>query len=189
MAFLQGVNDLPAVLVHHTGTMLRFTTGQLQFLPLQDTDCVLLLPDGARVAGRFHRHPANPYVSGRQLVAWIKSWVPYNTPIPVVINQVGGGNQVELAIGTRPTQAMAKTQDEIRTRAAARRLRKLDSTDRRRREYATLERDPSLRAVALAAWGPTCQIEGCATLSRIPGHLRDRLVGRTPAEPRQSGRI
>ena len=64
MAFLQGVQSLPCRLVHHTGTMVRFTTGQLGQLPVTDVDCTLELPDGAVVEGHFRRHPQNPYIGG-----------------------------------------------------------------------------------------------------------------------------
>lgn len=176
MTFLQSVSVLPARLVHHTGSMLRFTTGQLPHLPVQDTDCVLVLPDGAQVPGHFRRHPANPYVGGRALVAWIKSWVPYNMPIDVVVSQLGTGNRIHIAIGAGRSRLTSRTHHQQRIETTARRLRRLDGADRRRRAYAAWERNPNLRAVALAAWGPTCQVVGCSTLSNVPSHLRDHLV-------------
>ena len=78
MAFLQGVTSLPCRLVHHTGTIIRFTTGQLGQLPLNDEDCFLELPDGAVVRGYFRRHPDNPYIGGSEIVRWIK--VDFRTP-------------------------------------------------------------------------------------------------------------
>jgi hypothetical protein len=64
MPFLTGKPYLDARLVHHTGSMIRFVTSQLPYLPTRDTACTVHLPDGQEFAGHFHRHPQNPYVAG-----------------------------------------------------------------------------------------------------------------------------
>src|SRR5450759_1171336 len=94
MPFLRGVTQLDAALVHHTGSMIRFVTSQLPNLPATDMDCLLELPDGRVVKGRFHRHRENPYVGGPSVVGWIKSWVAFRETVPVRVSQVHGSSPV-----------------------------------------------------------------------------------------------
>ena len=63
---------LPCALVHHTGSMIRFRPRQLGDLPRGDRDLQIILPSGRLVGGHFRRNEANPNVSGRELVAYIK---------------------------------------------------------------------------------------------------------------------
>lgn len=176
MTFLQGVPSLSCRLVHHTGTMIRFTTGQLDKLPVADVDCKVELPDGANVDGRFRRHPQNPYIGGPGIVRWIKSWVPYNVPTDAVVHQSGTGNRVRVEV-VSPIGAAAL--DLAATRKVLRRaksLRSVGQADRRRKMYAAWERDPNLRGVVLAAWGSVCQVAGCGYLATVPAHIRANMV-------------
>lgn len=170
MTFLQGVPSLPARLVHHTGTMVRFTTRQLARLPQGDVDCRLRLPDGAIIEGHFRRHPQNPYIGGRALVRWIKSWVPYNAPTDVTVHQVGSGNVIRLEV----VGAILPEKDVVVTHARS--LAREPRAERRRRLYARWERDPRLRSVAIAAWGPVCQVTGCSSLSEVPAYIQPKMV-------------
>lgn len=174
MSFLQGVNLLHGRLVYHTGTMIRFTSGQLGSLPPDDQDCVVILPDGAVVNGHFKRNPANPYIGGPALVRWIKSWVPYNKPTPVIVHQVGVTSRLRLEIGSTP----ARGEEAIRKSRALARTRNLKrlNTERRRRSYEAWERNPTLRLIALDAWGPKCQVSGCRFLRPIAPHIRGKMV-------------
>jgi hypothetical protein len=63
---------LKCTLVHHTGTIIRFTTSQLGELPDSDQDVQIELPNGSVVHGHFRRNEANPNVSGAELVGYIK---------------------------------------------------------------------------------------------------------------------
>lgn len=175
MTFLQGISSLSCRLVHHTGTMIRFTTGQLGQLPSSDLDCVVELPDGAVVDGHFRRHPQNPYIGGLAVVRWIKSWVPYNAPVDVVVHQVGTRNRLRLQIAA-PAHVHGDPVIEQRVIRQARRLRSEPHAERRRRLYATWERDPNLRSVALDAWGVDCQVTRCAYLASVPSHIRGKMV-------------
>ncbi len=167
MGFLRGVGELQATLVHHTGSMIRFVPSQLSFLPKADVDCQVTLLDGTTVEGRFHLNRANPYIGGRLLVRWIKTWTRWNQPVDVMVEQVGRGNRLRLRmLGTRP----AATQERRQVRRGALRLASVEST-RRRREYSAWERDPALRRVVLQAWPQRCQVRGCPSSSTIPPNL------------------
>jgi len=165
---------LPARLVHHTGTMIRFTTAQLDRLPNADRDCTIVLPDGAVLNGHFRCHPANPYIGGPSLVRWIKSWVPYNVPTAVTVHQVGVANTIRLQIGAIHL-APADAARRRRVLARARQLKQQEA-ERRRRSYETWERDPNLRRIALLAWGSHCQVVGCTFLLGVPAHIREKMV-------------
>jgi hypothetical protein len=173
MAFLVGVAALPARLVHHTGSMIRFTTSQLPNLPPNDVDCTISVPDGQRFDCRFHRHPANPYIGGGALVRWIRSWVGWNRPVDVVVRQFANPNALELR-ATSPSQVPAAVR--VATLPRLRRLAREHPTPRRRRLYAAWERDPRLRAMALAAWPHDCQVIGCTAAQTLPVHLRLRVL-------------
>lgn len=175
MVFCQGVSSLPCRLVHHTGTMIRFTTGQLGQLPPSDVDCTVELPDGGMIDGHFHPHPQNPYIGGPGIVRWIKSWVPYNTPVDAVVHQVGARNRLRLQVAG-PSHLHHDPATGQRVMRRVRRLRREPQAERRRRLYAAWERDPTLRLVALKAWGTDCQVTACTFLASVPTHLRDRMV-------------
>lgn len=176
MTFLQGVPSLTCRAVHHTGTMIRFTTGQLGSLPPSDVDCVVHLPDGARVDAHFRRHPQNPYVGGAGVVRWIKSWVPYNVPTDIAVHQVGNGYtlRVEVASPAGTPQPDPAASDKIMRQA--KKLQQIGRAERRRTMYSRWERDPNLRTVALGAWGPACQVTGCDYLATVPDHIRPSMV-------------
>jgi hypothetical protein len=171
--FVKSGPSLNARLVHHTGTMLRFTTAQLGALPPRDTVVIVELPDGQVLSGKFHRHSQNPYVAGPSLVRWIKTWVKWNDPVDVVVTQVGMGNRIRLAHG-KARGVSLPGQERILSRG--RRLSRIVDGPRRRREYGRWERDPSLRRYALAAWGPQCQVVGCRSRSSVPTKLYGALV-------------
>ncbi len=149
MSFLQNTSSLLAALVHRTGTMIRFTTAQLPFLPTHDVNCEVMLPDGSTVDGHFRRNPANPYVGGRSLVRWIKTWIPQDQSVDIVVQQVGRRNQVRLHISSnQPPPAPSK--QRVATRRKVLRLAQVPSA-RKRREYTAWERDPTLRQAVLLA--------------------------------------
>ena len=63
---------IPCKIVRDTGTMLRFRTSQLGYLPRASRDVALLLPTGRIVTGHFNRNRRNPNVSGGNLVRYVK---------------------------------------------------------------------------------------------------------------------
>ncbi len=65
--------NLDCTLVHHTGTIIRFTTSQLGQLPVGDEDIQVSLPDGTVVDGHFRCNEENPNISGPGVVTYIKS--------------------------------------------------------------------------------------------------------------------
>ena len=173
MSFLIGIQELEGALVHHTGTMIRFRPAQLDYLPTVDGDCIVTLLDGKTVTGRFHRHPANPYIGGRELVRWIKTWVPWNDPMLVAVEQVGSGMQVRLRTGSGDHRGATENK---RVRRNAIRLSRIKDIARRRRSYASWERDPSLRRLVLRAWESKCQVVGCLSHQDLSEALADRIL-------------
>ncbi len=175
MSVLREAERLPGVLVHQTGSMVRFTTSQLPHLPRRDLSFDVTLPDGRAVTGNFHPHPRNPYIGGRELVRWIKSWVPYGDVIPVSLVQIGTQNRVRIEI-TAPAAGATFTSQAAVARAARAFFR--DAAPRRRVRYERWERSASLRDFVLSIWAPTCQVRGCDTLSAagVPTALTRRLV-------------
>lgn len=176
MPFLRAISVLNARLVHHTGTMIRFTTSQLTNLPPADTSCQVILLDGQRVEGSFHRHPANPYIGGAALVRWIKSWVSWNRPVDVTVHQEERGQTIRLQMRTAAGATPQRSQLQRRVSAEASRLARTTNPRRRRRAYSQWERDPRLRRFALLAWGADCQISGCTFCRAFPAHLRPAIV-------------
>jgi len=153
--------------------MIRFTTSQLDYLPPGDRDCSVVLLDGQEVAGRFRCHPDNPYIAGRQLVRWIKSWVRWNDPYPVIVEQMRSGDHLRL----RTAQgAGAGTAERSHSRRWVVKLGRMGSRKKRRPAYAQFERDPKLRTAVLQAWPPECQVAGCRSHLAIDPDLRAAIV-------------
>ena len=173
MVFLTGTQSIEGALVHHTGSMLRFRTSQLRFLPTDDIDCNITLMDGKTIQGRFHRHRQNPYIGGRELVGWIKQWVIWNNPQSVLVQQVGTGMNIRL----RPTDGVSVLTSEGRNvRRRLLRYGGIKDIVRRRREYTAWERDPALRKFILDIWGSRCQVEGCNSATDLPRHLASNVL-------------
>jgi len=173
MPFLIGTPELTAALVHHTGSMIRFRPAQLPYLPAQDVNCSVTLLDGKSVNGRFRRHPANPYIGGAELVRWIKTWVRWNEPASVVVEQVGQGLVVRLRTqsGGQPQTALSR---RIRRKAVG--IGKIKNAARRRRAYSAWEHNPALRQLVLHVWPPQCQVIGCRAGQGLPITLADKIV-------------
>lgn len=76
---------LPAYLVHHTGSMIRFVTSQLVYLPTKDKYVYVMLPNGGKIRCKFHLHIANPYIAGEKLVHWIKGVVSFAQKKRVIV--------------------------------------------------------------------------------------------------------
>lgn len=74
-----------ADLVHHTGSMIRFTTSQLVYLPKQDEYITIILPDGSKFRCKFRRNVANPYIGGKRLIHWIKGFVKFGEKKKVIV--------------------------------------------------------------------------------------------------------
>jgi len=173
MSFLVGAPALRAALVHHTGSMIRFQPSQLPHLPPTDVDCAVTLVDGKEVLGRFHRHPANPYIGGAELVRWIKTWVRWNEPVIVFVEQIGKGMSIRLRtrIGGQSPTPGAKA---VRRKAV--RLSRIRVAASRRRSYNSWERDPALRQLVLQAWNPQCQVVGCQAGAGLPPPIAERIL-------------
>lgn len=176
MPFLSGTTSLDAALVHHTGTMIRFVPSQLGNLPSSDTDCVVVLPDGVILNGRFRRNPANPYVAGRDVVRWIKSWISYGEITQARVRQLGTGDRLALELPPAATPPTVDPSIRRRVKAARSRLLRTPSGPRRRKALEVWERDPALRHFVLAIWGNRCQVQGCRVQARLPTSLAGRVV-------------
>lgn len=173
MTILRTRSAIDAHLVHHTGSMIRFTTRQLPLIPQADVACDVFLPDGQSVKGQWHPHPQNPYLAGRPLVHWIKSWVPYGTTVPVRIHPVGTRNAIRVELVGAGSQTAPDNRENLLK--IARQLAEQPRA-RRRVRYERWERDPSLRSLMLGIWGTTCQIQGCTINDSFPSNLATGLV-------------
>lgn len=118
----------------------------------------------------------NPYIGGRALVRWIKSWVEVGRPVDVVVRQDGIGNSLlilaTIPVATPPERTAART----KTVSTATKLALEPNAARRRVLYEQWERNPALRKYALQAWGASCQVIGCTAAAGLPNHLHSALV-------------
>ena len=176
---------LPCALVHHTGTIIRFRPSQLRELPASDLDLTIELPSGKLVEGHFRRHPANPNISGRGVVKYIKARLNFGDVRPGLIDNAGKtlwrlyktDRLVQLAQVHRISQTRASrgslTGRDIKKLLAA--VDRVQSATQRRREYAKLLRPAALRRIVLDLMGARCQVDGCTA------HLDMRRQWRDPA--------
>ncbi|MFH2070979.1 MAG: hypothetical protein ABIJ11_07250 [Elusimicrobiota bacterium] len=77
---------LTAYLVHHTGSMIRFVTSQLPYLPKSDKFVYVVLPSGESIKCKFHLHRANPYMAGSRIIHWIKGIIPFGNKRKIMIH-------------------------------------------------------------------------------------------------------
>lgn len=152
---------IPAAVVHHTGSMIRFRTSQLTLLPANDRDVQVILPHGELINGRFRRHPDNPYIAGAKLVRWIKSQVAFGDITAIDVTRSG---DVYFVNWPSAQGVPTGTQDHsFQIERAIKQLLKIatDTPARRRNRYASyLERVPVARLFK-ELWGDRCQVEDC----------------------------
>ena len=173
MALLRGFQSIPAALVYHTGSMIRFRPSQTKYLPTRDTDCLVVLPDGKTVKGKFHLHPANPYIGGRELVRWIKNWIEWNKPLRIYVAQMGATMQLELRMGnvaTVPNRGVSNIKRNLQ------RIGRIKESRLRKKEYKTWERNPNLRRILLQVWPAECQVDGCQSAVGLSDVLKDKIL-------------
>lgn len=169
MSFLQDTNEVAGTLVHHTGTMLRFTTSQLPLLPPAASAVQVIVPDGRAFDCHFNPNPGNPNVVGAAFVHWLKLWVPEGKTETVRVVQRGAGSSVQLLPNAHSGE-LAAVLDAATTASVA------ADADQRRKNYSRFERNPQLRSLALNAWGVDCQVVGCSMANEFPESHRARLV-------------
>jgi hypothetical protein len=166
---------LNATLIHHTGTFIRFHKTDAKFLPAAERRCEIELPDGRVVVGKFASNRDLFNINGRELVRWIKSWLPRTDSARVVVHPVGTADRIRLElIGSTPVKLTQSERRNILQKAPV--TRRLGG-DRKRQAFRRWERDPALRRLVLDVWGTQCQVKGCAVqaaVTKLP--VRERLV-------------
>lgn len=163
MSFLQGVNAIDANFTRTTGTIIRFRSRQLAQLPLDGARCTIVLPDGTFAPGKFKRNAQNPNIAGPELRRWIRTWMPHDGSVPILLVE-HQPDALEVTIdGASPERESARRgiSDDLRSIGSLPR-------DRRRIAYSAWERNPRLRTLALATWGAKCQVQGCVPVSPQP---------------------
>ena len=181
----------PCWLTNHTGTIIRFRPSQLPRLPDEDMDLTVELFDGRVIPGRFHRHPANPYVAGQHVRQFIQSRVHAESREQVLISVIG---QHWRLYEPGPVGAEAARYGVDRQRAVHGRLtgRDLDRilkqidvlSDRsgRREAYERLMRPPGLRQLVMGLMGARCQVEHCDAAQSTADEWDDEAAARSVLE-------
>jgi len=174
------------MLVHHTGTMIRFTTSQLPTLPSADRNIRIELPDHTIVAGHFRRNPANPNVSGPALVRYIKGILKYGHNKHALIDVSGAlwrvydvGHAVHVMSEAQiSTSRVRNAQINGHDLAALLKLAdKSAAAPPRRAAYERLLRPPALRRLILDLMGPSCQVQGCKAAQSMAEKWHDSAAG------------
>jgi len=76
---------IAAKLVYRTGSYIRFRPLQLAELPAVGDDIQVVLPDGSIVPGSVNRNPANPNVTGAELIRFIKRRLASDTTEDILL--------------------------------------------------------------------------------------------------------
>lgn len=161
---------VPCWLTNQTGAIIRFRPSQLGRLPKKDVNIHVALFDGKVVPGRYHLHPANPYVAGPDVRHFIQSRVEPRSREQALIDIAGTFWRLYEAepiitevrrhgvSGNRAASGSSSCQDIEKI------LSQLDSiTEQEPRigEYRRLLRPAGLRRMLIGLMGASCQIEGC----------------------------
>ena len=176
----------PCWLTNQTGTIIRFRPSQVPRLPDGDLDLTVELFDGQLIAGRFHLHPANPYVAGPQVRQFIRARVPAQSREQALIRVSGSYWRLfeaepvgETAARYRVSRLRAR-EGGLTGRDLDRILRQIDAVgDRagRRAEYERLIRPAGLRQLVIDLMGTECQVQGCDAAQGAAGHWNDVAAG------------
>ncbi len=167
---------IPCALVYHTGTMIRFQPAQLLKLPPSDEDVEVQLPNGHVVSGHFRRNVANPNVSGREIVAYIKRRLAFGAVERCLIDVS------PLIWRVYPLEEALPVAHDARAAAGGMRRGRLSANDvarllewadrnrhsaQRRQAYERILRPAVLRRMLLDFMAHSCQVEGCRATEEL----------------------
>ena len=181
----------PCWLTNHTGTIIRFRQSQLRELPDEDMDLTVELFDGRVIPGRFHRHPANPYVAGQRVRQFIQSRVPAESREQVLISVIGRHwrlfepGPVVAEVACYGIDKQRATNGSLTGQDLDRILKQIDALSNRsgRREaYERLIRPPGLRQLVIGLMGARCQVERCTAAQSTADEWDDEAAARTVLE-------
>lgn len=176
----------PCWLTNQTGAIIRFRPSQLRRLPRADVDLRVELFDGRVIPGRFHLHPANPYVAGPDVRHFIQSRVASRSREQALIEISGTYWRL---FESEPIAVEVKRHGVSGTRASsgsmtgvdlARILARLDAIaegEPRVREYRRLLRPAGLRQILINLMGTSCQVEGCDAVEQSVRKWGERAAG------------
>jgi len=176
----------PCWLTNQTGAIIRFRPSQLPRLPDHDVDLHIELFNGAVIPGRFHPHPANPYVAGPQVRHFIQSRVPGRSREQALIDVK---RRLWRLFEAEPVAAEARrhgvsqtraTRGELNGRDVDRMLAKVDAIAGgrgRRRAYRRLLRPAGLRQLILQLMGTSCQVAQCDAAESMAHDWDDPTAG------------
>lgn len=170
--FFKTGGQVSAFFTRTTGTIIRFRTAQVSLLPISGTRCTVQLPDGQRVEAKLNTNRMNPNLTGPGLRRWIQQWIYEDGSVEIWIEET----EPFLLCVRLASTSNARQSTPSQVRAAIEQLManvSLDwqSLDRRRTTYEAWERDPAWRKVAIAAWGPGCQVVNCPFLTKSPDEM------------------
>ena len=160
----------PCWLTNQTGAIIRFRPSQVPRLPDEDVDLTVELFDGRVIPGRFHLHPANPYVAGPRVRRFIRSRVPARSRAQALISVTGRhwrlfeAKPVGAEAARYGVSSQRATLGGLTGRDLDRILTKIDALSGRsgrRTAYQRLIRPAGLRQSVLGLMGAKCQVEGC----------------------------
>lgn len=169
-------HSIPAALVNRSGSGIRFRTSQIRSgeIPGVSGSVVVVLPSGTRLNCRLTINPKNPWITGDELVHWIKARIPNDSTLVISVVEIIRGREYQLKMPditvsqSVSAQSMAAGTSEENWRRLCRLLDGAESQSPQRRErvYQRIERLSGLSNIVRQCFGNRCQIESCAfTLS------------------------
>jgi len=152
----------------------------------------IILPSGRLVGGHFRRNEANPNVSGRELVAYIKRRLRFGEVEDAIVEIVSPSvwrvyltaNAYTIAAGARVPRTHVReasiTQDDLERLVAI--VDAFGNSNRRMAAYQRLLRPAALRRLMLAVAGTSCQVDGCTASQDFAATWGDPAAGRAVVE-------
>lgn len=173
---IASAHSIPAALVNRSGSGIRFRTSQIRSgeVPGTSGSVVVVLPSGTRLNCRLTINVKNPWITGDELVHWLRARIPNNSTLDISVLEIIQGQEYQLKMPditvsqSAPAQSMAAGTPEENWRRLCRLLDGAESQapQRRERVYQRIERISGLSSIVRQCFGDRCQIESCAfTLS------------------------
>lgn len=176
----------PCWLTNQTGAIIRFRPSQVPRLPRADTDLHIELFDGQVVRGRFHLHPANPYVAGPAVRRFITGRVPERSREQALIDVSGHywrlfeAEPVAVEVRRYGVSSTRAQSGRLSGRDFDRMLTRIDATTQfrgRMQAYERLLRPAGLRQLVIELMGPSCQVRGCDAVEAAIREWGDLAAG------------
>ena len=167
---------LTAYLVHNTGSMIRFVTSQLPHLPKNDKVVYVVLPSGEKIKCKFNSNPANPNITGPELVHWLKGFIPPRNKKEIIV-KINSFDEYFVYLKNQVIKGNIPKKEKVDLKKLIKQLLNISKQPpkSRKKKYYNLFRKRIASDLVKKVFGVKCQIQDCEYSVKMNNDLRSLI--------------